>query len=612
MLRIIPAPKNMEMKNGAFCLRNVFASVDESADGRLVAALLRLCKEIEGKTGEKVPLSPSAPAGRMIEVKTLGKEGEGYSLRIGEDGITVEGDSSVGAFWGLQTLFQIVAQFEESIPCLEIRDLPDLSYRGFYLDITRGRVPTLKKLKEIADLLASFKINSLQLYVEDAFTFKELQGIVTENEALTPGEMKEFSEYCHSLFIDLVPSISTFGHLFTLLQSERYNRICELSPHEMSRHYWLERQWHHTVDVYDPETVKVIGSMIEQYMPLFSSEYFNICCDETMDLCKGKNEGKDKGEAYFHHVDKLCEIVASHNKKVMLWGDECMARPDMAKEHLPEDCVVLNWCYRREVAEWIPKMFWERGFRQIACTSTSSHDDFIENIIISTGNIESFAAHAKKYGLLGLLNTNWGDFGHVCAFSCNLYGMLFGAEKSWNVESETGEEYERAASRLLYGVESINMADTLRKLARASMGFNWSRFVMWYSAVTVEGKDMPLRFGGHPEHPRTAESVAETIRACQAEEEKLLSLAKKGEGDKKVLWELILACRGIILMNKLLLYINGADGCEEREGLQMEFDSWMQEYSSAWLCDNKPSGLGRIQEIINSVTTLPQNPVGIA
>ena len=101
-----------------------------------------------------------------------------------------------------------------------------------------------------------------------------------------------------------------------------------------------------------------------------------------MDLCSGVNKGRDKGEAYFYHVEKLIDIVKSHGKIPMLWGDEIMARPDMAKERLPEDIIVLNWCYRREVAEWIPKMFWERDFTQICCTGTSCWDNFIENIMI--------------------------------------------------------------------------------------------------------------------------------------------------------------------------------------------------------------------------------------
>ncbi len=585
MLKIIPTPAHIEKREGVFSLSGACVLAD-NVDSRVVTALDSLLFETDHK-----------PSHNIISV-SHGEDGEGYRLTIAEDGITIVGDGAAGAFYAIQSLRQLARENNGDIPCCFIEDAPDLSYRGFYHDISRGRVPTLKKLKEIADTLAFYKINSLQLYIEDAFTFRELEGIVSAENALTPEEIKELDAYCKDRFIDLVPSMSTFGHLFTLLQSDRYNHICELKGHKLTRNYWLERQWHHTVDVYNPETIKVIGSMLRQFIPLFSSKYFNICCDETIDLCNGTNKGLDKGEAYFHHVEKLIDIVKSYGKTVMMWGDECMARPDMAKERLPEDIIVLNWCYRREVAEWIPKMFWERGFSQISCTGTSAWDNFIENIHISTGNISSYAAHAKKYNSLGILNTNWGDFGHVCPFNCNLYGLLFGAEKSWNVDSVTDAEFESAATLLLYDTKNFNMAEVLRALAKAGSSCNWSEFVIWHSATHLEGKDMLLKFGGNHKGEYTAADVTEHIEICQNERTRLASLGK----DTPITRDLILSCRAIELMNHLVLCINNIDGYTDKNALQTEFDAWLSDYERAWLRDNKPSDLWRIKEFISNIT----------
>ena len=280
-----------------------------------------------------------------------------------------------------------------------------------------------------------------------------------------------------------------------------------------------------------------------------------------------------------------------------------MAHPDMAQERLPEDAIVLNWCYRREVAEWIPKMFWERGFEQIACTGTSCWDNFIENVFISTGNISSFAAHAKKYGALGILNTNWGDFGHVCAFGCNLYGMLFGAQKGWNEGAKTDEEYERAASLLLYGVRDCNMADVLRSLAKASATCSWTEFVIWHSAVTLEGKDVPLSYGrGHLMKLGPKDAI-HSIEICEKELKRLWGL----RGLKEPVFEdLILAVRALILMNREVLYVNGVSGYTDKESLQTDFDRWFCDYSAAWLRANKPSDLWRIGEFIKNITDVKQ------
>ncbi len=599
MINIIPTPKSIDTTQGTFDLCGVCIFLDRNTDSRVRHAASILCEEINNTVGSFVPLSFGNARPGSIHILHK-NEGEGYRLTISTDQILIEADGAAGAFYAIQSLRQLVRKEGRYIPCACISDSPDFSYRGFYHDVTRGRVPTLEKLKSIADTLAYYKINSLQLYIEDAFTFKELEGIVTAESALTPREILELDAYCRDRFIDLIPSMATFGHLFTLLQSERYNYICELKGHELTRNYWLERQWHHTADVYHPDTFKVISSMIEQYLPLFSSKYFNICCDETMDLCNGANEGKDKGEAYFYHVEKLIDLIKSYGKTVMLWGDECMARPDEAKEKLPEDAIVLNWCYRPQVAEWIPKMFWERGFSQIACTGTSCWENFIENIYISVGNIGSFAEHAKKYGCLGILNTNWGDFGHICPFNGNLYGLLFGAQKSWNVDAVTDTEFEKTASLLLYGVRDFNMADTLRALARASGTCNWSRFVIWHSAVTLEKKDARLGFG----RGRTEFTEADAIRSieiCREEAERLRSL----NSDSNVISDLLLSVKAIELMNREVLMVNGTYGYTDKEKLQRDFNLWLSQYSKAWLRDDKPSGLSRIQDFIENITDVP-------
>lgn len=447
-------------------------------------------------------------------------------------------------------------------------------------------------------MLSYFKMNSLQLYVEDAFTFKELEGIVTEENALTPEEILEFDEYCYNRFIDLVPSHATFGHLFTLLQSDRYCDISELGCHEMTRNYWLERQWHHTVDVYNPKTIQVIGSMLEQYIPLFRSQYFNICCDETLDLCSGKNLGKDKGEAYFHHLDKLIEIVKSHGKTPMIWGDECMARPEIAKERVPKDTIILNWCYHKHVAEWIPKFYSDLGFQQIVCPGTAGWDNFVENIDISTGNISAFAAHAKKYGAFGMLNTNWGDFGHICPFNCNLYGALFGAQKSWNTDAPTDTAFESAATLLMYDRKDCNIADILRILSKASAACSWSNFVIWHSANTLEGKNEKLGF--HDKEDYDPQAGIQALQLSREAIDKLMTLKTK---DRRIL-DLILAAKGIELMNREYLYVNKVDGFQDGSALQADFDAWLPEYSASWLASCKPSGLTRLQDFIRNITKI--------
>lgn len=84
-----------------------------------------------------------------------------YALRIGDKGITIVGYDEKGAFYGIQTLRQIIASpaaKEGKLPLAEIDDYPDLPYRGvvegFY-----GNPWSHKVRISLIDLYGKFKMN---------------------------------------------------------------------------------------------------------------------------------------------------------------------------------------------------------------------------------------------------------------------------------------------------------------------------------------------------------------------------------------------------------------------------------------------------------------------
>ena len=596
MIRIIPTPYMAVEGDGSFSLKSVSVYL-KAKDQRLSRAVQILCSEIGGKTGELVPFRVGAEKGHCIVVCAGDDpECESCTLEVTEDRITVESGGAAGAYWGIQSLRQLVC--DGDVPVCRIFDKPDFPFRGFYQDITRGRVNRLSKLFAIVDMLSYYKINMLQLYVEDAFMFKELEGIVTEDEALTPAEMLALDDYCYEHFIDLVPSLSTFGHMYTLLQSDKYKHLCELENFEPKRVYWMEKQWHHTIDPYNPESAEVVISMIEQYIPLFRSKYFNICCDETLDLCKGRNAGRDTGEAFVHHATKLISALRAHGKTAMLWGDVCMAHAELVKENIsPSDVIVLNWCYHKVVPDWLGWVFNDMGYRSIFCPGTSSWSRFIENADEGIGNIASFAAHAKKNGVLGILNTNWGDFGHICPFNSNLYGALYGAQKSWNTDAETGGDFTRLVSERLYGVVEFDMTETILALCRAESISTWAHLVTWYNKNFRMGETEEFTY----ENEKTDADAVNAIEVCRGEIRRLEALGRKGD---TVIGDLILSAEGIEILNRISLYLRGAEGYCDREELRGIISSWSERYSRAWLRDDKPSQLWRLREFFAAIPDL--------
>ena len=105
----------------------------------------------------------STPSIRFIKVDEL--EEEAYDLIIEETYIEIKATTSKGLFYGTQTLLQIIKNEGVELSGVEIKDCPYFRNRGFYHDVTRGKVPILETLKSLVDKLAHYKINQLQRYI---------------------------------------------------------------------------------------------------------------------------------------------------------------------------------------------------------------------------------------------------------------------------------------------------------------------------------------------------------------------------------------------------------------------------------------------------------------
>lgn len=599
-MKIIPTPKKCETFDGIFHLEDLKAVKLPILDRRVTKIAVTLKGEIEELAGNTLKLRTVGECCKCkcpaveITFENEKEKPEGYTLEISDCGVKICGKGPAGAYYGVQTLRQIIHENGTDLPFCRIEDAPDFTERGFYHDVTRGKVPTLDQLLKITDMLAYYKINSLQLYVEDAYEFAEYDGIMKAEEMLTAEEIMALDDYCYDNFIELVPSIATFGHLYNLLQSEKYSHLCELENYKPGAVYWIEKMAHHTIDVSNPDSIKLIKSLIDQYIPLFRSDKFNICCDETFDLCRGRNTGKDAGEEYFKFLMQIIEHVKSRGKTVMMWGDIALAQPDKL-HYIPKDTIMLNWTYLKDPDENKIATMAKAGLSQIVCPGTSSWNRFVEEIDRSEGNITKLTEYGKKYGALGVLNTNWGDFGNICAFNCSLYGMVMGAEKGWSTDSVLTEEFERTASSLLYDCDDVNMIAVIREMGRCERTCDWMDFMYWFSANTVEGRVTELKCD-------TDLAIANIKRL-----DELMEIINSVDTEDERYADLIDACRAIKIMNRVCLGIKGVEGYTDAKTLSDEIEAWLPHYIEAWRRENKESQLSYVVDFMRALPTQKYN-----
>lgn len=559
-MHLLPKPKKVEIKENSLKSKklNIKNLIDDS---RIEKAL----KFFETDSN-----------GVLLTVSAEG-EGEGYTLTILPDEIKIEGKGVAGAFYGIQTLKQI---FEEtSVPCLEIEDTPDMIHRGFYHDVTRGKVPTVATLKGLIDKMAYYKMNELQLYIEHTFPFKEFGDDIEKFGYLTPDEIKELDDYCYDNFIEFVPSIATFGHLFELLSKEGYRHLQVLENYEADRVFWMERMGHHTIDPKNPESIEIIKSLIDQVLPLFRSDKFNICGDETFDLKRGKYAGEDTGKLYVEFVMKIIDHLKSRGKKIMMWGDVLLAHPETI-DALPRDIQLLNWYYSENPPEETFETFEKSGREQIVCPGVSNWIGFSEWVERANQNIIRMADLGYKHGATGMLNTSWGDYGHLCPLELSMHGFILGAAKSWNIDTKADDEFDAGLNALCYKNE--NATQYLEILSRENNIMSWNKLIWSYSKMTMNTQI-------HEYELPTLAEIENSIKACQGV---IAELKTQTWEIDKYRTEFILAAEGIIVVAEMLAKFAGYP--HERVSDTAEF---LKHYRESWIVSNKESELYRLEKL---------------
>ncbi len=619
-MNVLPKPKSVKQTKGTFLLKgNMKIELDTSCGNKEFSST-KILRDSFRELGIECTITKSLPnrANGDIRIKiennyesfeNIDNKEEAYCIEINEDKITLIGANSKGVFYGIQTLKQILESGEGRLTCTEIIDYPEFKVRGFYHDITRGKVPTLETLKRIVDNLAKYKINHFQLYVEHVFPFRGHEEVWANKDTITPEEILELDQYCIENNIELVPSIATFGHLYHLLSSESYGHLCELENSKGKPFSWVDRMGHHTIDISNEESIKVIEGMIEDYLPLFSSDKFNICCDETFDLGKGRSkdyvEKVGKGRGYLEFLNKLIQIVKKNGKTPMFWGDIILNYPELLDE-INQDVICLNWNYSPEATNNSTKTLSESGRRFYTCPAVWGWDRFMNDIEGSFSNIEKMVSYGKEFGAEGVLCTDWGDYGHVNAYVASKPGMILSAVLSWNRDSNS-EILEEQISMSEFGDREI--VSLMRELGKQQY-ISFMEIVWWLenkkkkTTLLIERSELIEKYmlNKSEEQLKTSYYTAREIEEKFIE--KLYNIAKS----KDDIRSFILSARAVGLLNSLYLYVKEWDYNEKvdefiHDNIELAtlFESWLNEYKEVWRKGNKESELYRIVEFFNEV-----------
>lgn len=611
-MQLLPYPKSVELLDGVFKL-NDETSINLSPECGFEAlkscdSMLDIMSELSGRRG--VLTRSNKQLKNSITLKQGSGAPQAYTLTINKNGIVISGNDAAGLFYGIQTLSQIMLSEGRKLPFCKIEDEPDFRARGFYHDCTRGKVPTLETLFALVDKMAFYKMNELQLYVEHTFAFSKHCDLWAGSNPLTAEEIIKLDDYCLKNHIDLVPSLSTFGHMYMMLRSKRKEHLNELDIKASEKSFsFHDRMAHYTLDCSQKESANLVKEIIDEFAPLFSSKYFNICCDETFDLGKGKNAKKSEDlgneRLYVDFLKPIMQFVKDNGKIPQFWGDIILKAPEMLKE-MPEDIIALNWDYSPEITGHSDsKSFSDAGMRFYNCPGVSGWNTTINRIDCATKNIINFAKQGKEFGAEGLLNTDWGDFGNPNLLAFSYHGMLLGGAVGWNVDKNSDTDVFDASFDLFeFGNDSAGIANLLRR-ADDAQNISWFHISRWCDLSLHSADQCPLESMTEETKYFTIEAITNAVDFLETVYDEMLdAVAASLSADPLAGRELLCGINGGIIMHKIAATVRmKAEGIKP-DGKYLPYSvsdqvvKFESELSTLWHLRNKPSEFYRLKEIL--------------
>ena len=377
------------------------------------------------------PLIKAYCTNHNIDITSKNSKKEGYILIVEKKTIVIAGWDEAGAFYGLQTLRQLITKRSNyEIPCMTVKDWPHFPFRGIRLFVpSTGDVAYFKRF--VKDFMALYKFNKLivefggfrsdshpeinagwLLFAKDLNYTRtpELDGLFgydrnSNHQDAAGGEIidKEMTrnlvQFTAQNFVDFIPEIPTLSHAYAMLNSHPELAVF---PDDI----WP--------DVYDPTNPKVydlVFNLFDEYIDVIKPKMIHIGHDEWRGFPMKKLpvfQENNYADLYISDVNKLHGYLTKKGIKVAMWGDFLLEKVrgkgartkksltgkeyvvpgaipfDRVKNEIPKDILIFNWMWTDNVGgRENDETFTKAGFNQIFGNMTKNVPEYEERIMTS-------------------------------------------------------------------------------------------------------------------------------------------------------------------------------------------------------------------------------------
>ncbi len=315
--------------------------------------------------------------------------------------------------------------------------------RWFMCDLARQRVFVRDEFIMWLDGLARLGYNGLGIYLEGAFDFDSIPGVIREG-VLTPDDAKWIVEEGRKRGIFVFPMTNVVGHMEHFFGQERNRRLkSDLSAGGDDMQ----------MDFLHPDAEAFAMNIVHEYARHFNTGMVHIGGDETHLTPETKMD-------YARFLAKICDNLLAEGIKPAIWDDMIWMDTPLS-EVFSREVFLFDWNYYGHRPESIA-YFTEQGFKDIVvcpCDNswegiinfqrTSGHLKARTDMPVKPDEIEAFFDDASKQGLYGGLLTNWDN-----TVGRNMWAQWVPFARAalyMNGQWEAGSRNDEAIEKALFG-----------------------------------------------------------------------------------------------------------------------------------------------------------------
>ncbi|MBI3279807.1 MAG: family 20 glycosylhydrolase [Acidobacteria bacterium] len=436
---------------------------------------------------EKSPLV--AEAMRMLDAPAAPQAAEAYALVVRGSAAVVAGNDEAGAFYGLQSLRQLIVSDADGVRlrAARIRDWPHTPFRGIRLYVPgRENIAFLKRF--LRDFMALYKYNRLIMEVNAAMRFDrrpelnagwiELgRSLNTTRRSMLWGakymrqnsvhhdtgdggviekeEVADIVRYAEQHGIQVIPEVPALSHSYYLLT--RHRELAEVQ----------DAEWPDTYCPLNPKSYELLFDVLDEVVEVFHPKMVHIGHDEwvaPIGVCPRCGD-KDHRELFGQDVQKIYGYLKARGIQVAMWHDMIIEggdrgsgikvreyrpgyayprwgalSPEQVRRLIPKDVLVGNWFWRGEGPELALRKL---GFKQ-----------FFGNMTPQVAEQGDYGERLKRPGMLGGAASSWAATTEANFGKDLIDGFLGCANLLWSAHWPAGRDLNLIVDSLKPDVRS--------------------------------------------------------------------------------------------------------------------------------------------------------------